>query len=189
MERRKTVRRATAIGLSCLLLAACGNTSGGTKAATTSAPCAIVTKFGAAATSSATGDNPRAVVGAELNGDGKPDLVVADLEGNAVSVLLGNGDGTFRAAAEYRTSAVPVAITAVDLTGDGRAELLAPVPNAGAVAVFVATPSGAFEAAVEVRMGTGAYDALAADLTGDGAPDLISANSAANSIQVRPATC
>ena len=38
----------------------------------------------------------------DVNGDGKPDLVVANDSSNTVSVLLGNGDGTFQAPADLR---------------------------------------------------------------------------------------
>src|SRR5262245_54938707 len=43
------------------------------------------------------GDSPRGVVAADINDDGKPDIVTANYFGNSVSVLLGSGDGTFQA--------------------------------------------------------------------------------------------
>jgi hypothetical protein len=54
-----------------------------------------------------TGEYPRAVEAVDLNGDGTMDLVVANIgnsstgETGSVAVLLGNGDGTFRAATQY----------------------------------------------------------------------------------------
>ncbi len=51
--------------------------------------------FTAAATSPATGISPFGIVVADFNGDGKPDLAVANEQTNTVTVLLGNGDGTF----------------------------------------------------------------------------------------------
>ena len=51
------------------------------------------------------GTVPTRVAVADLNGDGKPDLVVANYGDNNVSVLLGNGDGTFQTAADLRRAA------------------------------------------------------------------------------------
>ena len=44
----------------------------------------------------------------DVNGDGKPDLVVANYNSNTVSVLLGNGNGTFQAQQTFATGADPV---------------------------------------------------------------------------------
>ena len=43
----------------------------------------------------------------DFNGDGKPDLVVANYDSNTVSVLLGNGDGTFQTAVNYAAGSYP----------------------------------------------------------------------------------
>jgi len=52
---------------------------------------------------------PRSVAVADFNGDGKPDLAVADESGN-VSILLGNGDGTFQPAANYPAGTDPFSV-------------------------------------------------------------------------------
>ena len=57
---------------------------------------------------------------ADLNGDGKPDLVIAD--GNGVAVLLGNGDGNFQTPLDYSTTTAADVLVA-DLNGDGRLDL------------------------------------------------------------------
>ena len=61
--------------------------------------------FGAAVNYGA-GLTPTSVAIGDLNGDGKPDLVVANNQGNSVSVLLGNGNGTFAAAVNYSAGMV-----------------------------------------------------------------------------------
>src|SRR5207253_4986851 len=53
------------------------------------------------------GRNPTSVTAGDFNGDGKLDLAVTNEGSNNVSVLLGNGDGTFQAAAEYSVGALP----------------------------------------------------------------------------------
>jgi hypothetical protein len=70
-----------------------------------------------------TGANPSDVAAADLNGDGKPDLVTANGNGNTVSVLLSNGNGSFAAKVDYPTGLVPVAVAAADLDGDGKPDL------------------------------------------------------------------
>jgi len=54
----------------------------------------------------------------DLNGDGKPDLAVAN-SGNTVSVLLNNGNGSFAARVDYPTGGGPESIAAADLNGEG----------------------------------------------------------------------
>src|SRR6516165_1720682 len=62
----------------------------------------------AAAKSYSVGSTPSGITVGDFNGDGKPDIAVAD--GQNVSILLGNGDGTFQAAANYSTGNSPSAI-------------------------------------------------------------------------------
>ena len=50
-----------------------------------------------------TGAGPNSVAVADVNGDGKPDLIVANYYGSTVSVLLGNGNGTFQAPVNFAT--------------------------------------------------------------------------------------
>ena len=55
----------------------------------------------------AAGDGPDSVAAADLNGDGKPDLAVANCDSDTVSVLLNNGNGTFAATVDYPTGDEP----------------------------------------------------------------------------------
>ncbi len=66
----------------------------------------------------------QAVVSADFNGDGRPDLATANLDDNTVSVLLGNGDGTFQAARTSGTGIGPQTLVAGDLNGDARTDLV-----------------------------------------------------------------
>ena len=66
-----------------------------------------------------TGNGPNVVAIADFNGDGKPDVVSANYDGNDTSVLLGNGDGTFKAAKNYPASINPVRVVTGDFNGDG----------------------------------------------------------------------
>src|SRR5262249_54582112 len=77
----------------------------------------------AAATPYATGGTPEPVAVGDLNGDGRPDLAVANTDSNTVSVLLGNGDGTFQAQTQYPTGLGPASVAIRDLNGDGKLDL------------------------------------------------------------------
>ena len=60
----------------------------------------------------------------DVNGDGKPDLVVANDGSNTVSVLLGNGNGTFQAQQTFATGTEPNSVAVGDLTGDGKPDIV-----------------------------------------------------------------
>jgi hypothetical protein len=62
---------------------------------------------------------PVSVAVADFNGDGFPDLAVANCLSNTVSVLLGNGDGTFQAATSYAVGKQPISVGVGDFNGDG----------------------------------------------------------------------
>ena len=60
----------------------------------------------------------------DVNGDGKPDLVVANEGSNTVSVLLGNGNGTFQAQQTFATGTDPISVAVGDVNGDGKPDLV-----------------------------------------------------------------
>jgi len=59
----------------------------------------------------------------DLNGDGRPDLVVANNGANTVSVLLGSGGGGFRSRSDFPTGAAPRSVAIADLSGNGTPDL------------------------------------------------------------------
>ena len=69
------------------------------------------------------GSRSHSVAIGDLNGDGRPDLAVANDDSNTVSVLLGNGDGTFGANTDFGTGTRPASVAIGDLNGDGRPDL------------------------------------------------------------------
>jgi hypothetical protein len=71
----------------------------------------------------AVGTNPQGIVIADFNGDGKLDIAVANSGSNNVSILLGNGDGTFRPAENFDAGNSPSAILLGDFNGDGNPDL------------------------------------------------------------------
>src|SRR5262249_34004950 len=65
----------------------------------------------------------------DLNGDGRPDLVVTSLAGNSLNVLLNQGDGTFGPPTAYATGRAPYSVVAGDINHDGLPDLV--VANCG----------------------------------------------------------
>src|SRR2546429_58155 len=81
------------------------------------------------ARSFAAGSGPLYMAMGDVNGDGRPDLAVTNFDSNllgpnTVSVLLGNGDGTFRGATAFGAGADPVSVAIGDVNGDGRPDLM-----------------------------------------------------------------
>src|SRR5207248_254815 len=86
---------------------------------------------------------PRSVVLADINGDGKPDLLVGNQTAGTVSVFLGNGNGTFQSAATFTVGSAPRPLTVADANADGRPDVV--VPNGGtSVSVLLNTANGNF---------------------------------------------
>jgi hypothetical protein len=122
-----------------------------------------------------TGGQPYSVTSAEVNGDGKADLIMATAA-NSVAVLLGNGDGTFSASADYVAGSVPMSVTAGDFDGDGKLDLATANRADNTVSVFLANGSGTFLPAVSYTVGSSPRAIIAADLNGDKRDDLIVAD-------------
>ncbi|HEV3260798.1 MAG TPA: VCBS repeat-containing protein, partial [Gemmataceae bacterium] len=72
----------------------------------------------------AVGSSLQSVAVADVNGDGKPDLVTANGFNGTVSVLLGNGDGTFQNAQNFAAGSLPHSLVVADVNGDGKPDLV-----------------------------------------------------------------
>ncbi|HSZ54400.1 MAG TPA: FG-GAP-like repeat-containing protein [Tepidisphaeraceae bacterium] len=125
----------------------------------------------------AAGGNPSDLTTADLNGDGKPDLAVAEATG--VSILLGNGNGTFQAPITFASATspnVPANVVAADFNGDGKQDLaFGGAGSTRAIGVLLGNGNGTFETLQTFGLGaSGLIYVAAADLNGDGKVDLLS---------------
>jgi hypothetical protein len=126
--------------------------------------------FADAAQSFATDQLPNSIAVADLNGDGKSDLVTANEDGSA-NVLLGKGDGSFRAAQNYVIGGSPYSVACTDFNGDGNPDL-ATASLEGSVGVLLGNGDGSFRGPQYTRAGQSLYSVTAGDFNGDGRPDL-----------------
>jgi hypothetical protein len=115
---------------------------------------------------------------ADVNGDGRPDLAVANNGGGAVTVLLGDGTGAFRyrdndpAQGTFRAGSGPDSVAVADFNGDGRPDLAVTNDHDGTVSVLLGSGNGSFSPATPAsgvqRLRSTPY---LADLDGDGLAD------------------
>ena len=89
-----------------------------------------------------------------MNGDGRPDLLVANFGSNNVSVLLGNGNGTFQAQATFAAGSGPFSVAVGDVNGDGRPDLLVANHSSNNVSVLLGNGNGTFQAQATFAAGT-----------------------------------
>ncbi|HEY6836951.1 MAG TPA: FG-GAP-like repeat-containing protein [Gaiellaceae bacterium] len=120
---------------------------------------------------------PSALAIGDLNGDGKPDLAVANQNAFSVSVLLGDGTGSFGPATEYPIPGPfsPSSVKIADLNRDGRLDLVVGDYNfGGLIAVLLGDGVGGFGSPAIYSSGANNVFSLALDdLNGDGNPDLV----------------
>jgi hypothetical protein len=132
---------------------------------------------------SSSGQYAFAVAIADLNADGKLDVVVTNACANpscptgSVGVLFGNGNGTLQAPTVYATggasSAWSLGLALGDLNADGKPDIVATYQSGG-VGVLLNKGNGTFAPAVSYdSVGYMSYSAAVADINGDGHPDLV----------------
>src|ERR1051325_11379517 len=143
------------------------------------------------------GTDPLSVAVGDFNGDMNPDLAVANsaLFDNlpSISVLLGNGNGTFRAAVNYNAGTSPRSLAVGDFNGDGKLDLA--IANYGsfgtngqltnsAVSVLIGKGDGTFAAAVKYNAGEGPLALAVEDFNGDNKLDLAVANNRSKNVSL-----
>jgi VCBS repeat-containing protein len=141
--------------------------------------------FGAA-TSFLAGFFPISVAVGNFNGDGDPDLAVANTGSSDVSVLLGGPGGGFGAATNFPVGSLasPVSVAVGDFNGDGRRDLVVANTGSNNVSVLLGSGTGSFGLPASFAAGLRPTAVAVGDFNGDGKPDLAVANGDSNNVSV-----
>jgi hypothetical protein len=140
------------------------------------------------------GESPHGIVAADLTGNGIQDLVVAnngfhDGCASSLSILLGNGDGSFQPAQNIDVGPNPFAIAVGSFDGDGIPDLAvthrSPTPTGPeTVTILLGNGDGSFRNAGDYQVGTGPASIAVADFNRDGHDDLVTANTVSHTVSV-----
>lgn len=141
-----------------------------------------------------TGDSPTSLATGDLNGDGRPDLIVANSVDSSVSVLLnttepGSPVPSFAPQEAFETGSYPFAITAADVNGDGRVDIIVAnyMDNTLSVLVNLTAPGAVTPRLAAQKVfstGENPFSVTTADVNADGLPDLVTANLYGDSVSV-----
>ena len=137
--------------------------------------------------SSGSGSQPWGLAVADVNGDGKPDVLTANYGSNTAGVLLSTGTGTLQSVTTYAagTGTGPFGVAAADLNGDGRLDLVTANFNHSTSTLFGA-PGGGFLAPTVYGAGNNSSPRVVAvaDVNADGKPDVLTANAGSGTVGV-----
>lgn len=123
---------------------------------------------------SATGQTPSPNDHADMNGDGNTDVVTCNTMGDSVSILLGNGDGTFQPFVDYAMGDDPRGMALLDADGDGDMDVATANNGSGNVALALNDGAGVLSAPTFFDGGgVGEFALTAADMNNDGILDLL----------------
>ena len=129
---------------------------------------------------------PVSVAIGDLNGDGNADLAVGNLTVvsglGTVTILLGNGDGTFPSGTPYATGNGNKSVAIKDLNADGKPDIVSANYLGGTASVLIGNGNGTFQPKVDYLTGASPYSVALDDVSGDGKPDIVTANGGSLSV-------
>ncbi len=126
------------------------------------------------------GSVPTGIKSSDLNGDADADLIVSNISSDNISILLGNGDGTFQTATNYSTygASGPRDIVVSDFDNDGKPDIVSANTGGDDVSLFIGNGDGTFQTAIRLALAgaDGPTVVTSADFDGNGLPDIATVN-------------
>ena len=115
---------------------------------------------------------PIAIATADFNRDGNLDLVVTNYSGNSVSILIGNGDGSFQKHLDFNTGSFPDSVAVRDFNKDGKLDLAVANVESKSVSVLLGNGDGSFRKRVDYAVSGVVLAVALGDFDGDGELDI-----------------
>ncbi|MFM9995706.1 MAG: FG-GAP-like repeat-containing protein [Phycisphaerales bacterium] len=110
----------------------------------------------------------------DFDRDGDPDIVVANINTHTLSILLGNGDGTYGPQQQIPVGQTPRGVAVLDVDGDGDQDIVNTNYAGNNLSILLNNGQGVFGAPTSFEGGgSGEWPIVAADMTGDGLLDLV----------------
>src|SRR6202167_3130500 len=145
----------------------------------------VSTNFPSTPSSSvAAGTQPTGLVTGDFNGDGKIDLAIANSGSNTVSMLLGNGDGTFTAGTHVAVGSRPAWLVTGDFNEDGIPDLAVVNSGSNTVSILLGNGDGTFTLHASPGTGSAPFAVAAGDFNADGHLDLAVTNANGASVSI-----
>ena len=132
------------------------------------------------------GTSPGVVVEADINGDGRPDLVTLNTGDQTISILFGNGDGTFQPAISQPIGSTGKFMAVGDFNGDGKLDLAVANGSANTVSILLGNGDGTFQTAVPLAIAFSADFVAIADFNNDKKLDLLVSSGNGNTSNPTP---
>ena len=125
-----------------------------------------------------------AAAAADLDGDGKPDLVLAGFLYDQAYALLGNGDGTFQAAVPFPTDKSPASVVIADFNCDGKLDVATANYDGNNASVLLGNGDGTFQPGINFAAGGFPMSLAVGDFQGNRKKSLAVSNSFSDTVSV-----
>ena len=122
------------------------------------------------------GTAPTGVTVADINNDGKLDVVVTNFLTNTVAILLGNGNGTLQAPRVFAVGTNPTAVAVGDFNRDGKPDVVVTNSNSNSVSILLGNGDGSLQQARSLAVGISPVSVAVGKFHGNANVDVVVAN-------------